>query len=159
MNTGMNPISEIRHWHQDPESANLIFDCHRAPKDLYALKPSSITKFARLLNLVLKMAARAPFQSTVLMTWFMVCSVWLPLNFKDCLQCWSQITHNHSRIFANRTLALLQSTLVTSASCGDVGMMTMEAILIGLRKAFLVGFRTFPIRLTCPACIRIPIRI
>jgi len=63
--TGLGPISEIRVWHQGPELGHRIFDNPVAPKELGALEAGSITNFACRLNLVLKMAARAPFYSTV----------------------------------------------------------------------------------------------
>ena len=63
--TGLGPISEIRVWLQDPERSHRIFDNPVAPEELEALEAGSMTNFARRLNLVLKMAARAPFYSTV----------------------------------------------------------------------------------------------
>ncbi|KAH9206182.1 hypothetical protein DL95DRAFT_488349 [Leptodontidium sp. 2 PMI_412] len=63
--TGLGPISEIRVWLQDPERGHRLFDNPVAPEDLEALEAGSMMNFARRLNLVLKMAARATFYSTV----------------------------------------------------------------------------------------------
>ncbi|PMD41772.1 hypothetical protein L207DRAFT_487560 [Hyaloscypha variabilis F] len=65
VDTGIGPVSEIRLWHQHPKRAHRIFDNHIATQDLDALEPGSTMNFSHRLNLVLKMAARAPFHSTI----------------------------------------------------------------------------------------------